>query len=750
MSEIPTTAEAQNNIPEYTRDKSWLRKLGKSILGMATFDRRIEKSQKTWPEEEQSRPEANNILDRTRPEVARAIDDLMGGYKQQDREDDNSFVERVKSAQKLKDAIFEYDEDSENNRSPEYWKTLVRTERLLSNADQGYWIRPHTIKDILGKNEKTMAYLDSSLDKLEDTIHELREDENTSRHPDINAIETAKSLSETYVKEFNEKLGEDVAAQDVAIGWIGKISRMKIEKNPPHKDAMLNAELAFESSIKRLAFDGDEDGFDLFMSVYINGYSGRLSYNEGSNRALLLLQDYYLCAGIDSDELNIFNNRRTEINKNIPQDDILGDRIGIYSTSEWRMACMLERATPKNINELMQIYEMLPGSSSEKVKQNREDALTLERSGLIPAHEFIHEQAPKTHDTLEAMLNYYDSRGDSDRHEKCKTRLKEVINDVSTGLFAEMYTHEAPETIPSNGNEKVSGRSLKENLEYYLLDLARYENENAVNALRRLVKNTITDTLQKSGKQDKLHITNKSDFPITTDENLNARLASLNVSFSEDGRTTVDFNEVAILAQEMNDLLAKSQGEAVLVPNIMETVCYINRLADCAVKSKIETADLMQEPGFKEILKFNRLTASYDDYDSVAFDKFYANLFNKGRKRGDIVSDQKDAFAKLSREIKDQVGKLGKYYAVKGKDKAFLSGIASGNLTWTLMSLADKRSNSQKILAEMDEKSTAESPSPINLSGIMNEAFASLYKTHTTGDYDMGYEEKEIEPKGKI
>ena len=349
-----------------------------------------------------------------------------------------------------------------------------------------------------------------------------------------------------------------------------------------------------------------------------------------------------------------------------------------YGINDYVASCFIKRVNPRNIRDLMQIYREIPTGDYSKFEANRRDAIALQKV-LYPARDFIHDERPGVHELLSAMLNYYDTRENVEKHSEAEARLREIIDDRLSSKDAGYYG--------AYGDDKI---------DKFCFDLSNYEkqierdvlagndrmgtvhyDEPAVDILRRMVKNTEQVALEK---------------PKPNDEKLNELLASYNPHFNkETGEAFVDFAQTGELVKRANEILRDKQGELGIEPSMIETLSYIERMATYALRGigKRDYKELPFDPAFKEMVRFRELTASPNKYDEGGFECFYQGFlvkFSKG-----WPDELSEKYALLGKHIMPQITEMVKEYREEGMSESMIDSLWSGNLTHELIGLVDER-----------------------------------------------------------
>lgn len=360
-----------------------------------------------------------------------------------------------------------------------------------------------------------------------------------------------------------------------------------------------------------------------------------------------------------------------KVQKHDPLVDFLADNQfmrGENRIHDYEINCLTAEHTPRSLNHLLQKRRELPTSNVGKLEQNRIDALAIERI-VIDDHSFIHNEAPDTHDLISAMIDYYDAK-DSPKFENAKAQLQTIVEqceqETSNGrgygkLSAYVFNLD-------NYNRMIAGEVSDDSrtVEYH---------EPAIDILRRLKENTNTETLAP---------------PTTDDPKLNQLLQKNTPHRSlEDNSMYVDWYGVGELVSYVNQYFGSSQGEYGFLPSTVDAIAYTESVATYAMRNVVESQrrELFFDPVFREIVRFNRLTASYDAYNPVEFDRFWSSFEQVSLENPE---DMQRHYSKLQLQISQQLGKLSHHYKDSNEPKLAAS-LQSGNLSHELIGLTEKR-----------------------------------------------------------
>ena len=334
----------------------------------------------------------------------------------------------------------------------------------------------------------------------------------------------------------------------------------------------------------------------------------------------------------------------------------------------YNLDCLTTKISPRSLNQLLQERRQLTTTEVSKLEQNRIDALAIERT-VIDDHSFIHHELPETHNLISAMVNYYDAK-DTPQFAIAKENLQSVVDrcQAPDGSNGASYGDLSGHVFALENYDTIIDGEVRDDY------TSRKYHEPAIDILRRLKENTSTEI---------------SSPPETDDEKLNHLLHKINPHRSlETGEVILDWNEVGDLVSYMNQSLISRQGEYGFLPNDVEAIAYTERMAAYAIQniSENQRQELPFDATFREIIKFNRLTASYDSYNASEFERFW-NWFSDTSLE---PSKTQEHYVRLQLDVVAQLGKLAKYY--KQIDKPELaSSLQSGGLASEIISLTDPR-----------------------------------------------------------
>lgn len=323
-------------------------------------------------------------------------------------------------------------------------------------------------------------------------------------------------------------------------------------------------------------------------------------------------------------------------------------RRGEFSIGEYTCRLYSEVASPQYINELILINSEIPTAVANHFEQNRRDGSSLTRiNGLGLLKEAIHDQRPKNHDVIKAMVDFYDGKISPD----------ELLNISEThdylgreGKFAE---------------EAIKKQLYDETVEERTADGTR--DVKVIDILRRLEKNTspIPDLPPKTGYD-------------SFDTALN-RLSNLDSASSAQRGTLA---EALYEANKVLEGLYKN-GQVGIDSRFITALSFLNRSVASALRSMSfeEQVRAYRETWFSEAIKFHDLTSSPSKYDADRTNEFI-RLVQQEHTLG--------AYQKLGQKIVQDLGTLGRNYKDRGFGR-WSEMLWSGNLDHELMGLIDLR-----------------------------------------------------------
>ena len=319
--------------------------------------------------------------------------------------------------------------------------------------------------------------------------------------------------------------------------------------------------------------------------------------------------------------------------------NIWGMRRGDFGMADFIMHCYAVKINPPNLNNLILIAKEVPTTDSDRLEQNRKDALTLASPfGIL--RDFIHDQRPLVYGVLIAMVEYYDTNN--------KINLESVLNRV------EGY-------VGYPDNKKL------------LFDRTRYERDveetvngekrstKAINVVRRLAANTAPITQELS---------------VTSDEELNRKMSKI-----KDYATERDLQETL---EYVNEKLVKmmKRGEIGIESSLILALGWIERKA-FGLLQKLKYEEQMsayKKKWFHAILKFQELTNSPNNFDEKEFEAFL-------KKVASIDSDL-EAYKFIGKRVLENIAALAKIYKVANRGH-ITGALWSGNVTHELIGLTD-------------------------------------------------------------
>jgi hypothetical protein len=323
-------------------------------------------------------------------------------------------------------------------------------------------------------------------------------------------------------------------------------------------------------------------------------------------------------------------------------------RRGEFAIGEYTCHLYTAEASPQFINELVLINSEVPTVQAHHFEQNRRDGSALTGiQGLGVLKEAIHDQRPRNHEVIQAMVDFYDGKippnellDAAEKHDYISSEGEFVIVAVKREMYESMV-----EEKTANGQRDVK----------------------VIDVLRRLASNTapIPDIP-----------------PETPSDTLNAALKSFNEN--ENNQELRRPLLAKALAEANNLLINLYESHTVGVDSMLiQALGYLDRAAARELRglSFEEQVRAYRADWFTEAFKFHELTSSADHYDQVAVDDFIATV-----QREHTIG----AYEMLGKRVVMQVGQLGRDYAGRGFGR-WSEMLWSGNLNHELISLIDLR-----------------------------------------------------------
>lgn len=336
------------------------------------------------------------------------------------------------------------------------------------------------------------------------------------------------------------------------------------------------------------------------------------------------------------------------------------DRIRYYELN-----CLTAKITPRDINSLLMQRRELPTSDANRLEQNRIDALAIE-DVVIPNHSFIHYEHPLTNKLLSAMVDYYDTRG-TDATTQTRQNLESIAKDCPLDLYGDLDEY----VFDYEKYTKIIRGEIDDDARF-----SRTYDIPAIDVLRRLVENT---------QPNKLEIPDIND---QTWRNLMEE-AGIRPNPEENGKMRADWDSVGELVKYTNDWISERQGTYGLDATIIDAIAFIERAATFALRNvaEKERTELPYDQNFKEIVKLQELTGSYDKFNPEEFERFWNSFQNV---KMDDEAELKDHYWRLAKRELTQAGKLEHFYRTQHVQDAGMK-LQSGNLLAELISLTEPR-----------------------------------------------------------
>ena len=235
--------------------------------------------------------------------------------------------------------------------------------------------------------------------------------------------------------------------------------------------------------------------------------------------------------------------------------------------ADWTCFCLLKKANRQNLWYNLSVLKLVPGTSHSRMDQNRRDAIFLGPAFNI-LRNMVHQQRPKVHDHISALLKWYDTGDAVDLNHQLAT-LVDYADDQSGALRAELFK-------PKNYNKPAFGK------------------EPNIDLLRRLYLNT-------KPVQDAQPLTDSEPWDLT-------------IAAMEGDLKTLSEADFAKKVQKISDMIAieLSTPENVFCPNQVLSIAWASQkiyqwMAGLCFEQQ---AGLHKSDSFKEILRFQDLVAN--------------------------------------------------------------------------------------------------------------------------------------------
>ena len=513
------------------------------------------------------------------------------------------------------------------------------------------------LRELSQQDPEYIEALHTQLQRYDDYIAEKEANTQSTEQSQGRYLDQIK---QAYVRSFDPQLFDDQLTETVAReAWNGRnqailadrLSRVLpgVRENQDPKSLMIFLDYAREL---------DQDG------TRFNGYLTKAN----------ILQEYYLTHGLNNINVKGFQERifpaieadDPEVKAVTYRNNAWANSFGRYGIADFACRSLSTKVCPLQTYELIRAYHELPTSNYNKFEQNRQDAISLQNI-LYDNRGFIHDELPGVHGLLEGMQNYYESAGSTEflQHEaKLHQLLAERLNSPDSAYYA----HFADTIFDLNRYERF---------EFTASSDGKVKPELVIDILRRLVKNTDQNSLE---------------VPDSDDETLRELLSAAQPwKNSETAGMTVDWQDAGRLVQFMNAILLDRQGSIGLLPSEVEQIAYTERIATVAMRgiSEAEHQDILFDPYFKEIAKFQQLTSSYRKFDSAEFEQFWQGMMRVNVE--DETSYQQN-FARLQSRILRQLSDMSKHFNANPHTAYLTENLWSGNLSRELIGLTDTAS----------------------------------------------------------
>lgn len=252
---------------------------------------------------------------------------------------------------------------------------------------------------------------------------------------------------------------------------------------------------------------------------------------------------------------------------------------GNYGIADWVSDCLTSNSAPLEIAKLSLKLQRVPSLDFAVLDSNRSDARALGHifEGM---HSFVHRQHVKTHQVLNAMLEFYDSNGEDLK----RSQLRSAIKNTPLADCQELFNLSAYERLFI-----VNGANCGCALDF----------------VKRLHKNTGFNSLPiPAGLSDDL-------------------ANSIELLSKADGDLRPYFKEVLshLNTQIVTENYSRKLG---IDPELIQAVVWIDFRVSTYLSQIYyeEQISLHKQPWFHELLKFRELTACSSVFNIEEFDKW--------------------------------------------------------------------------------------------------------------------------------
>lgn len=294
---------------------------------------------------------------------------------------------------------------------------------------------------------------------------------------------------------------------------------------------------------------------------------------------------------------------------------------GKFGVGDFVCHCYAHRVSPTNLHEELLALRDPPSTNEAHYEQNRRDGLTIARTfrGL---RDRIHAQSPGTHDLMTEMAQYYET-GDESGLRELMDQLEDCGPDIQQGILDRTrYDRDVPE-------------------------FGARQQIKVIDVIRRLAKNT-ESVLE--------------DPPETPDDMLNRKMKDVRSAIGEEIPTDVKAESALCDALEyLNKKLEKAMEskQIGIEPSVVQAIAWMERQSAKKLRSlSFERASGMRGmPWFHEIVRFQELTSSPNEYNKAEVDAFIAQVSNAGsaEQASKMISDRTfEHLYALSKKYMDQ------------------------------------------------------------------------------------------------
>lgn len=479
-------------------------------------------------------------------------------------------------------------------------------------------------------------------------------------------------LAETFIRKYDENLATDDFMMQLSRG----ANLAQADKEKGYKIFRV-----LESGITGFSDNNCKgDLFGSYLDFTLQLLKDDLKITKYDNRADVV-QRYVRGHGFNEDTVEGFDDvifpllekGDSEVDSIIKGGNAYGVARYRYGIADYTEECLLSRCTPQEIDRLNRIYHEIPTSDYYKFEQNRQDAGRIQ-GVIIGGRDFIHDERPGVYEILSTMEKYYDAK-DEESRELVRQSMVELDRKypyagfLENALNLDNYDKEIERMSEYHLDESMKGKT------------EGYTNEKAIDILRRLVRNTAPEEINP---------------PKTRYDELNRLMGGIDPIINErTGEIKVSLDEVASAITEINRILVGNQKNLGVFPSTISAVSYLDKMAANTLRglNGKDIAEVIYDPGFKEILRFSQLTSSME-YSETDFESFYSRAcehFSRAYEDDGVDSTKvRDGWRFVGLKITENMSLLGKNYSSKKSTERFVSAVWSGNLSHELIGMFER------------------------------------------------------------